>query len=87
MEHWQVHHWTYANVPNEKREDLSVLCEPCHADAHAFMDGNEPGLVRRMYREGRGHLVKIDRATFIDAVNSKLAAAMTQNGQREQRGH
>ena len=79
MEKWQVHHWTYANVPKEKREDLSVICEPCHLDAHSFMDGNEPGLVRRMYREGREHMVKIDRTAFIDAVNSKMAAAMTPN--------
>lgn len=81
LENWQVHHWTYANVPKEKREDLSVLCEPCHKDAHAVMDGNEPGLVRRMFREGREHLVRIDRAAFVGAVSSKVAATLTQNAE------
>lgn len=79
MEHWEVHHWTYANIPREKREDLSVLCEPCHTDAHAVLDGYEPELVRRMYREGRVQLVKIDWPAFVDAVNAKMAAAMPQN--------
>lgn len=30
----QVHHLTYANIGNEKMEDLKVLCPNCHAEVH-----------------------------------------------------
>jgi 5-methylcytosine-specific restriction endonuclease McrA len=29
-----VHHKTYANLFNEKMEDLQILCEPCHMKLH-----------------------------------------------------
>jgi 5-methylcytosine-specific restriction endonuclease McrA len=29
-----VHHLTYKNIGYEKREDLIVLCEPCHTKEH-----------------------------------------------------
>ena len=62
------------NIPKEKREDLSVLCSPCHKDAHAVMDWNEPELVRHLFSEGRVRLVRIDRSRFIEAVLGKKAA-------------
>lgn len=30
----QVHHLTYARIGAERPEDLCVLCDPCHGDAH-----------------------------------------------------
>jgi hypothetical protein len=38
---WEVHHWTYRNLPKEKPDDLSVLCSACHEDAHRIMDVRE----------------------------------------------
>ena len=31
----EVHHLTYARVGRERPDDLVVLCEDCHAAAHA----------------------------------------------------
>lgn len=39
--HWNVHHWTYRNIPKELDDDLSVVCEPCHLDAHEIFDVRE----------------------------------------------
>jgi len=30
----QVHHITYLNVGNEKKEDLMVVCKTCHTRIH-----------------------------------------------------
>lgn len=30
----EVHHWTYARVAFERREDLAVLCRSCHSLVH-----------------------------------------------------
>ena len=48
---WHVHHWTYRNVPKEREDDLSVLCAPCHRDAHEILDARESDPFRYIERE------------------------------------
>jgi len=44
-----VHHRTYANWPNEKLEDLTILCQSCHISIHANIDRREGRSSRRGY--------------------------------------
>ena len=34
-EHLEAHHLSYDNLGCEQPDDLIVLCDPCHRDAHA----------------------------------------------------
>jgi hypothetical protein len=69
----EVHHWTYANVPKEKMEDVSLLCARCHSQAHLVIDGYDPGDVIRQFvihTDGGMKIVskKIDKDYFIQSV-------------------
>jgi 5-methylcytosine-specific restriction endonuclease McrA len=37
----QTHHKQYANLGNEKDEDLRVLCKSCHKEIHAQKQENK----------------------------------------------
>lgn len=39
-EELEVHHLTYKNLGNERREDLQVLCARCHNDIHYSKNKN-----------------------------------------------
>jgi len=43
-----VHHKTYKNVPNEKDEDLIILCSTCHTLCHKILQLQNVG---KMYKE------------------------------------
>jgi hypothetical protein len=43
-----VHHITYRNVPNEKSEDLLILCTTCHTFCHKVLQLQNIGL---MYKD------------------------------------
>lgn len=75
----EVHHWTYKNVPHEKRVDVSRLCKRCHTQAHMVMEGrfDELDTLERQYFEWCDDEVGsncrittswLDRELFIQAV-------------------
>jgi hypothetical protein len=43
-----VHHTSYANVPDEKPEDLMLLCYSCHELAHSVFQKRNLGAVYEM---------------------------------------
>lgn len=55
IENLQVHHLTYANLNNEKLEDLEVLCDSCHEKRH------EEALYTQIYSESWSSLINISK--------------------------
>lgn len=37
-----AHHLTYERLGNERKSDLRVLCNDCHAEEHGIRRGNQP---------------------------------------------
>ena len=88
---WEVHHWTYKNIPKEKRTDLSVVCPECHKDAHRIMRGerpncrrtvwvavydeNETGPATDRHRNNKLMNIVINEIKFISTVKNKLLIA------------
>jgi hypothetical protein len=75
---FEVHHWSYKNIPHELRDDLGVLCPACHSDVHVQLDGGSPDCIRVVYQPVNNdwHFcwlreVAIDRDEFMSKVFEK----------------
>ncbi len=47
-----VHHLNYDRLGKERREDLEVLCRPCHDGAHEITTGLDVSLLRATIKAG-----------------------------------